>query len=243
MSPKFIRTSVRKSESLGEKLSKKRVSLGYEIKDIERAIRVRSGYINYIENSEWEKLPPDVFVRGFLKSYANFLKISPEKVIAIYLKERNLKENVAKVAQKKESPKRKKLRQKPIITPKKITIFSVLVIGVAVFGYIGWQLSILTAAPNLEISTPKENTKTESEKIVVEGKTDAGARILINNFEVGVSPDGIFKEEISLQDGVNVVQIKAISRLERETVTTKTVVLEQRAVEEITTEDTEATSQ
>lgn len=226
MSPKFIKTSVRKSENLGEKLSKKRVSLGYEIKDVERAIKVRAKHIEYIENSDWEKLPPDVYVRGFLRGYAKLLKLNPDKVIMIYLKEKGFKENVGKATNQIETEKNKKKSTKVIITPKKITLGSIILIGLSILAYIGWQFSILAAPPKLEIFTPDDNLQVATDKIIIEGQTDAGAKIFINNFEIGVSPEGGFKEDISLQNGLNLIKIKAVNRLEKETEVTRTVIAE-----------------
>lgn len=239
MSPKFIKTSVRKSENLGEKLSKKRVSLGYEIKDVERAIRIRAKHIEYIENSDWQKLPPDVYVRGFLKSYAKLLKLNPEKVVMIYLKEKGLKENVKRATTKIDSEKTKKTRPKLIITPKRITLTSIALIGLAFFVYIGWQFSNLTAPPKLEIISPEDNTRVTADKIIVEGKTDAGAKVFINNFEIPVSPEGGFKEDIILEDGLNLIRIKAVSRLERETEVTRTVVAEIAGIKETESAETD----
>jgi cytoskeletal protein RodZ len=224
MTPKFIKTSVRKSENLGEKLSKKRVSLGYEIKDVERAIKVRAKHIEYIENSEWEKLPPDVYVRGFLRGYAKLLKLNPDKVILIYLKEKGLKENVAKASTQIEVKKNKKKTPRIIVTPKKITFASIALIGLVIFSYIGWQFSVLAAPPKLEVFSPNDNQEVTTDKLIIEGQTDAGAKVFINNFEIGISPEGSFKEDVSLEDGLNLIKIKAVNRLEKETEVTRTVI-------------------
>jgi cytoskeletal protein RodZ len=67
VTPKFIRTSVPEKETLGEKLAKKRAALGYDLKEAERATRIRAKYIEFLESGRYEKLPPDVYVQGFLK--------------------------------------------------------------------------------------------------------------------------------------------------------------------------------
>ncbi|MDD3480932.1 MAG: helix-turn-helix domain-containing protein [Patescibacteria group bacterium] len=228
MTPKFIKTSVRKSENLGEKLEKKRASLGYEIKDVERSIRIRAKHIEYIEAGEWEKLPPDVYVRGFLRSYATFLRLNPDKVILLYLKEKGLKSNVARATTVKETEPKKKKDKKPkvIITPKLIAIFSAILIGLSVLLYIGWQVSILAAPPKLEVATPSDNLKVTEDSVIIEGVTDSGANVYINNVPIGVSPEGGFKENVSLKEGVNLIKISAKNRLDKETEVTRTIVAE-----------------
>lgn len=226
MAPKFIKTSVRKNENLGERLSKKRAALGYGIKDVERAIRIRAKHIEYIENSQWEKLPPDVYVRGFLKSYASFLNLNTDKVLTLYLKEKGLNEHIDRAGKKEEKPKRKTRRSRFVLTPKKITITSLILVGAAILGYVGWQVSLLAAPPKLEVISPTDNSKVFEEEIVVEGSTDIGADVFINEVPIGVSPEGEFKEKISLEEGKNLIRIKALNRLERAREITLTVVAE-----------------
>lgn len=224
MSPKFVKTSVRKSESLGEKLSKKRVSLGYEVKDVERIIRIRAKHVEFIEASEWDKLPPDVYVRGFLRGYARFLKLDPEKVIALYLKEKGLTENVKRATTKTETTKKNLNAPKVIVTPKRLIFLSTAFLATVVISYIIWQIIILTAPPRLSLNTPNDNIKVADDAIIVEGKTDAGSNVFVNDVPIGVSPDGYFKESISLQDGVNLVKISAKNRMDKETEITRTIV-------------------
>lgn len=226
MSPKFVKTSVRKSETLGEILSKKRVSLGYEIKDVERNTRIRAKHIEFIEASDWDKLPPDVYVRGFLRTYARLLKLDPEKVITLYLREKGLTENVKKNATKTEMPKKERLTPKVVITPKRLIIFSTSLIAATIVGYIIWQIIILTAPPRLEIAAPADNIKVQDDSVIIEGETDAGSNVFVNDVPIGVTPDGYFKESISLQDGVNLVKISAKNRMEKETKITRTIVAE-----------------
>ena len=226
MSPKFVKTAVRKSETLGEKLSKKRVSLGYEIKDVERSIRIRSKHVEFIENSEWDKLPPDVYVRGFLRSYARFLRLDPEKVVTIYLKEKGLTENVKKLATKTDLPKSRLSAPKIIITPKRLIFLSTGLVGAIIISYIIWQITILTAPPKLSLVSPSDNIKVEDDAVIVEGKTDAGSNVFVNDVPIGVSPDGYFKESVSLQDGVNLIKISAKNRLDKEYGVTRTIVAE-----------------
>ncbi len=229
MTPKFIKTSVRKSESLGEKLAKKRASLGYEIKDVERSIRIRANHLEYIENGEWEKLPPDVYVRGFLKSYAKFLRLNPDKVIVLYLKEKGLKESAQKattIKTQEQKQENKKKGSKVIVTPKKLALLSAAIAGVAILGYISWQIIILTAPPKLILSSPADNLQVTDDNIIVEGITDSGAEVFINNIPVGVSPEGSFKETVSLQEGINLIKVSAKNRLDKETEVSRTIVAE-----------------
>jgi len=52
----------------------------------DRATRIRRHNLEAIENDEWSKLPSQVFIKGFLKSYAEFLGLNKETVIHHYLR-------------------------------------------------------------------------------------------------------------------------------------------------------------
>lgn len=225
MTPKFRKSQIKKRESLGEKLAKKRAALGYEIKDIEKATKIRAKHIEYIEQGEWDKLPPDVYVRGFLQSYSKFLRLDPQKVLVLYYKEKGVTENIKETLNKKNKSKNEPLKSPKItITPKKILFFSISLAIIAILGYIGWQVSLLAAPPKIEITSPEDNLKVSESSIIIEGKTDPGAEVFINNIAIGVEPEGEFKEKIGLQEGVNLIKIVAKNRLNKETAVTRTIV-------------------
>lgn len=209
---KFVKKTLPQKEGLGEKLAKKRISLGLDSKDVEKAIRVRAKHIEAIENGRYDSLPPDVYVRGFIRSYASFLKLDPDKVMKLYERERGLIENVRKA--KAGAPVVKPLQTpKIVITPKTITMGSIVLGALVIFLYIGWQVVILTAPPKLTVTNPHDNVNIDGSSVSVEGKTDAGATLYINGVEIGIDQEGAFKEKISLQDGVNVIDVKAQNKM------------------------------
>ena len=220
---KFTKKTLPQKEGLGEKLAKKRISLGLDPKDIEKAIRIRAKHIEAIENGRYSNLPPDVYVRGFVRNYANYLKLDANKVMKLYERERGLIENVKKA--KAGAPIVKPLETpRVVITPKTITIGAIIFGALAIVTYIGWQVMILTAPPKLLVTSPADNTNIESNSVSVEGKTDSGATLLINDVEVGIDQSGSFKENISLVSGVNIIKVKAVNKMGKYTEVKETVV-------------------
>lgn len=219
----FTRKTLPQKEGLGEKLTKKRIASGYDIRDVEKSIRIRAKYIEAIESGNYDKLPPDVFVRGFIKNYASFLKLDPEKVLKTYEKERGLIENVKKATSK--APIVKPIdAPKIVITPKTIIVSTVVLIALIIVSYIGWQVRILTAPPDLALDSPGNNVNVSSDSLFVSGKTDTGATLFVNDVEIGVDQDGSFKEKVSLQNGVNTIKVKAQNKLGKTKEVTRTVV-------------------
>lgn len=58
---------------LGELLRKTREERGLSLDQVEEATRIRSAYLQALEEEAWERLPPRTYVKGFLKSYARYL--------------------------------------------------------------------------------------------------------------------------------------------------------------------------
>ncbi|MYC64173.1 MAG: helix-turn-helix domain-containing protein [Caldilineaceae bacterium SB0661_bin_34] len=60
---------------IGALLRERRETLGLSLQDAETAIRIRAAYLMALENDDWSNLPGEVVGRGFLKNYAEFLKL------------------------------------------------------------------------------------------------------------------------------------------------------------------------
>jgi len=73
--------------SVGELLSSRRKQRGNSIHDVERAIKIRAKYLEALEADEFEILPGDAYVVGFIKSYAEYLGIDPSGLIEAYRSE------------------------------------------------------------------------------------------------------------------------------------------------------------
>jgi len=72
--------------SLGIFLKKSREERHIKLDEVVEATRIRRHNLEAIENEEWSKLPSQVFIKGFLKSYAEFLGLDKETVIHHYLR-------------------------------------------------------------------------------------------------------------------------------------------------------------
>jgi len=52
--------------------------------------------LEYLEEGAYKKLPADVYVKGFLKSYAEFLNVDEKALIRLYDKEKGIRKNLEK---------------------------------------------------------------------------------------------------------------------------------------------------
>src|SRR5581483_9208311 len=58
---------------IGSSLREARIKRGLSSADVQKAIRIRDRYLQALEEERWELLPGDAYVKGFLRTYADFL--------------------------------------------------------------------------------------------------------------------------------------------------------------------------
>ncbi len=56
-------------------LKQARIDSGYSLEEIEKKIKVRKKYLRLLEEENFEAIPGEVYAKGYLKLYADFLKI------------------------------------------------------------------------------------------------------------------------------------------------------------------------
>lgn len=69
---------------IGNRLREARIRKGLTIKDVEDATKIRSKYLEALEEDDYEVLPAPVFAKAFLRTYASYLKIDPDDVVEEY---------------------------------------------------------------------------------------------------------------------------------------------------------------
>ncbi|QJW47439.1 helix-turn-helix domain-containing protein [bacterium BFN5] len=71
-------------QTVGELLRIEREKKGLSIKDVEAATSIRALYINAIEESNYKIVPGEVYLKGFIRNYANFLGLSGPNMVDLY---------------------------------------------------------------------------------------------------------------------------------------------------------------
>ncbi|MBV8490305.1 MAG: helix-turn-helix domain-containing protein [Candidatus Eremiobacteraeota bacterium] len=70
--------------ALGERFRAAREARGLSLSDVSEQIRIRSVYLAAIEDENWPSIGAPVYIRGFLRTYARFLGLDPEDVVAAF---------------------------------------------------------------------------------------------------------------------------------------------------------------
>ncbi|MCD8481236.1 MAG: helix-turn-helix domain-containing protein [Verrucomicrobia bacterium] len=70
--------------TIGEKLTEARTRKGISIREAAEATKIRGEYLSAMEENTFAINLPEIYKRGFLRNYARFLKLDPDKLMADY---------------------------------------------------------------------------------------------------------------------------------------------------------------
>jgi transcriptional regulator with XRE-family HTH domain len=70
--------------SIGEKLRSARESKKLTFKDVSKDTNITPKFIEALENEEFEKFPGETYVIGFLRTYAEYLRVDAEEIVHAY---------------------------------------------------------------------------------------------------------------------------------------------------------------
>ncbi len=72
-------------QTIGERLEEARKRKGISIREAAEATKIRGDYLHKYESNQFDIKLPEIYVRGFLRTYANYLKLPGDKLVNDYL--------------------------------------------------------------------------------------------------------------------------------------------------------------
>ena len=200
--------------SIGEKLREARVCYGLELDEIAETLLIQKKNLEYLEKNEFSNISEELYRELFLKAYSTFLGLDWETLREQYVQEYQLYGSG-----KNESTllSRGQMRKTSFWVTPKIIRNSVLSLSVAGgFLYIIFLGFSVLRPPELVVYTPNRDiTSSNTERMLVAGKTKEDATITINGQAVVKKQDGTFLQEVTLSEGLNTIAISASKKFSR----------------------------
>ena len=69
---------------LGEILKNKREEAGLDLREVAHTLRFQYEYLKALENEDLKRLPPDVYVKAYIRGYAKLLNLDPLPLLDDY---------------------------------------------------------------------------------------------------------------------------------------------------------------
>ncbi len=206
----FTRKKV-ESLTLGERLRKIRSDHRMSLVEASRATKIQVKYLEALETGDYGKLPAEVYVKGFLRSYAVFLGIPEDAILNLYDRECHIRTNLGNVDAPRFQPKI------PIdfsfsLTPRMFLTGAVTLVVFGFFFYLYSEFSAFVSVPRLVILEPTDGASVKTGEVHIRGETDAHAAVTINGGTVVVDGKGVFAEDLRLQPGANAIVVASTNR-------------------------------
>lgn len=71
-------------QSIGAKIEEARKRKGISLREAAEATKIRSDFLSHIEKGKFDYDLPDIYKIGFIKNYAKYLKLNPERILSQY---------------------------------------------------------------------------------------------------------------------------------------------------------------
>lgn len=220
MTDKFTSKTILSNQTLGDKLKRTREESGLVLEDISHEIKIKEEYLSYLETGQYNKLPGPVFIKNYLKKYSAYLQLSWQTVESMYEKE------IVIFRQKEEKNISPKYSQKALVIPKIVYGLLIVFVLMAVGLYLVLEISNFTQPPSLEVYDLPDQLTISEHTVTVQGKTQAGSQVFINEQEISLDEAGSFYETISLQTGLNTIKVAAKKKHSKERVIYKQIFVE-----------------
>lgn len=223
----FIAKRLSREKTLGERLKSLRDEHRIKISTLAATLQIPEKFLADLETGRYKDLPEEIYVRNFIRAYANAFGRDSAAFLDLY----ELEVAAARGSRKAE-------RMAPAISIKKNDLLpTVLILRIAIAGilclgliaYLGYEVKMITSPPSLTIFEPTDNAVTKTGEITVRGKVGQEAQITINGENVLADSSGYFKETLRLQRGLNMIQISASKRRSKEKTIFLRVVYEEEA--------------
>ncbi len=210
----FVTKQLGKRRSLGSVLKIARSKAQISLEQAEAATKIPQKYLDALETGQYNRLPAEAYNLGYVRCYAEYLHLNPDKIISLYKQERAEQWHQKDTAAIGFSPKKARDWQF-LITPKLLGIIGLVLLFGGIGLYIAAELNKFTAVPSLEITSVPTEFTSDKDQITLEGNTSVGVILTINTEPIFVTADGHFSQSVQLNPGVNEIVLQAKSRAEK----------------------------
>jgi cytoskeleton protein RodZ len=123
-------------DDIGARLREARMRAKIDINEVETRTKIRAKYLRAIENEEWDLLPGEIYVKSFLRTYADYLGLDTRQLLDDYRRryERPSDHEMRPIAPRGRDRERR--RRRPVFPPW-LAVAVVLVAVVVALWYVG----------------------------------------------------------------------------------------------------------
>jgi transcriptional regulator with XRE-family HTH domain len=215
--------TLKESETLGERLKKRREALNLSEKDVVNEIQAPLKYIRGLENDDYSVFSAKIYALGYLKKLIRAIAIEDPQA---FLKEFGTEWEVRMFRKNKGlQPLLENRGEKPLVTPLRLGLG---IGGVALLGFLlffGFRLMKFVGTPDFTLEEPRNGMEFTEPVVLVRGRVEKESSLTVNGRELKIDEQGRFDEKIELAPGVHVLEFIVKNRFGKITKETRSVII------------------
>ncbi|RJR31200.1 hypothetical protein C4569_03150 [Candidatus Parcubacteria bacterium] len=212
----FTRKKISNVNSLGQILKNARQLKNTDPKQAAQELKISKKYIEALEQGKYEDLPSKIYSKNYLKSYCFFLGVDFKKCCELFEIEFLAFQKIGRRETEKKLPMEKTSYRHFLMAPKIIRGAIIILILIASLGYLAVKVRAIFSPPQLVVTQPGQDIVVSGFQLEVNGKTDPGTLVNINDRQVILDNLGYFSAQITLKKGINIIEITAQKRYSRQ---------------------------
>lgn len=190
------------------------------LRQCSRALEIQEKYLEALETADYQHLPGEVYIKAWIKKYADWLSLNPQEIIVLYDKEKTVRDQLVS------ADKEKKIRRpfKASWTPRRLRLLGIGLILLLIVLYVAFAIYSSLRPPRVTLeNTPSAGFRTQENSIILKGQTEPEVILEINDKVIALDAAGKFEQDIVLHDGLNEIAIRAQKKHSRQYAATVTI--------------------
>lgn len=200
-------------QTIGQILKSLRLKKDITLETISKETNIAIHLLKFLENDDFTNLPSSTYTKGFITKYAQIIGLSSQKALAIFRRDFVIDESGKIIPKGLAKP----LDKPTLITSKIFSIIGITAFLLIISAYLFFQLKNYKTAPNIEVIRPKPNTVVKGPIISIKGFVSIDSTVYVNDAIADVFPTGEFRSSTQLEQGEQIIRIKAINSQQRQT--------------------------
>jgi cytoskeletal protein RodZ len=198
-------------QTVGDILKQARIKKKLTLSQLSQQTKISKTILKALEKNRFSQLPSATYIKGFIKNYSQALALDPDRTIAVFRRDFHQTKAGKIIPRALTKPLNQSTLQ---LTPRLSNITALAVFFLLLLGYLGFSLWQLYQPPKLFIAIPTEGQEVSS-PVLVKGKIDHDAVLLLDGKTVNLEPDGSFTTVYNAPPGAATLHFKATSRRSR----------------------------
>lgn len=206
--------SLKKSETIGERLKKQREQLGLTLIEVAHRIQAPPQFVQALEEDDYKRFPAKVYALGFFKRLLQELAVPDSEE---WLKGFNNEWGVRMFRKTKEAvPLPENRGEEPYITPARLWTGMGILLFVVLLIFLSLRFTNFVTMPELNLEMPREQEVLEKPAVKIKGRTEKESQLTVNGRGIKIDGQGNFEEDIELVTGLNTLEFRTQNRFGKE---------------------------